>query len=428
MLQYSSLDNVTKIEDHFKNGKIQMSRDVFRVTNFVCINRLERWKILIPFLSMMFTFMACTQRNTVTGYIKGLTNDTIFVDVSSLEYIENEPVRDTIFAKNGRFEYAFPNDGVFGLSFSFPQFFVHNRPSGGVYTPNNSCLIVFAEQGNKIHLKGNINSTGLNNVIVSGSELNRDFSSIQNKMYEICINEAVEEMAFEQAMVNNNREEYATGFAKRQKRVNARQELYSNYIRANLDNPLSAYLLSRQPLDSVGKYYDQLGENACNSIFRYALGKKMEIYKEYIAVMKAQEEIIVGNIAPDFTLEDMDGKPLSLSSLRGKYVIIDFWGSWCGHCIPEFPKMKSVYEKYKNKIEILGVAYNEKSVNGWQDAVKRYELPWINVYDDKLSAVKVKYGIEAAPTKILIDPEGTILLREQGAREDFYTNLENVIK
>ena len=427
MVQNSNFDNVMETEDYFKNGKSLISRGIFRVTNFDCLNRLERWKILIPFLSMMFMLMSCTQRNTVTGYIKGLTNDTVFVDVSSLEHFRDEPVRDTIFAKNGQFKYTFPNEGVYGLFFSFPQFFVRNRPDGGLYVPNNSNLIVFAEHGNKICLKGDINSAGLNNVIVSGSKLNSDFSSIQNKMYEINQNATEEEMAFEQAMKNNNREEYATGFAKRQKRLNARRELYSNYIKENLDNPLSVYLLSRQPLDSVGRYYDQLGEKARNSIFRYVLEAQMEQYKEYVTVTKAQEEVIAGNNAPDFTLEDMEGKPFSLSSLRGKYVIIDFWGSWCVPCISGIPKMKGAYEKYKEKLEILGVGCNETSVNVWQNAVKRHELPWINVYNDKLSAVNVKYGVESYPTKIVINPEGTILIVERGEGDGFYTKLESVI-
>jgi thiol-disulfide isomerase/thioredoxin len=389
---------------------------------------INHWGNLIACLALTFAFTACTQRNTVTGHIQGLTNDTIFVDVSSLVDFEDEPVRDTIFARNGRFEYSFPNDGLCGLYFSFPQFFVLDRPSGGLFTPDNSHLIVFAEQGNKIRIKGKTNSAGLWNVIASGSKLNSDFSPIQSKMFEINANEVKEEMALEQAMEDRNKETEDIGWANRRERLNARRELFSNYIKTNLDNPLSAFLLLRQPLDSVGKYYDQLGENARNSAFRYALDNQVERYKEYISAMKAKEEVIVGAKAPDFTLEDIDGKPFTLSSLRGKYVIIDFWGSWCGPCIVGIPKMKSTYEKYKNRLKILGVACREESIDSWQNAVNQHKLPWINVYNDKLSAVNVKYGIEGYPTKIVIDPDGIILIREVGEGEDFYTKLESVIK
>lgn len=388
-------------------------------------NPINHWGNFISCLVLMLIFVSCTQRNTITGHIRGLTNDTIFV-VTSLVDFKDELVRDTIFAKNGRFEYAFSNKGLHALHFRFPQFFVSERPGGGCYRPDNSSLYVFVEQGDKIRIKGEANPKGLCQVVVSGTQLNVDFSPIQSKMFEINANQVTEEMALEQAMIDSNKEAEDIGWINRRKRLKARRELYSNFIKTNLDNPLSAFLLYCQPLDSVGKYYGQLGENACNSEFRYALKSQFERYNEYIKAMRAKEEVIVGTKAPDFTLNAIDGTPFTLSSLQGKYVIIDFWGSWCGACIVGIPKMKNTYEKYKGKLEILGVACNEKSINPWQSAVSQYKLPWINVYDDRLSGVNVKYGIEAYPTKIVIDPAGIILIRETGEGDDFYTKLENI--
>lgn len=154
------------------------------------------------------------------------------------------------------------------------------------------------------------------------------------------------------------------------------------------------------------------------------LDREMERYTRY-----NNNAVDVGDKAPDFTLEDMDGKLFSLSSLLGKekYVIIDFWGTWCGPCIAGIPKMKSLYEKYTNKLEIVGVACDESSVDVWQDAVKQYELPWINVYNDKSSLVNVEYDINGYPAKIVIDSDGTILVREVGEEEDFYTKLEALL-
>ena len=73
----------------------------------------------------------------------------------------------------------------------------------------------------------------------------------------------------------------------------------------------------------------------------------------------AVEEQVTSEVAPDFTLNDINGKPLALSSLRGKYVILDFWGSWCVWCIRGIPNMKEYYNKYKGKFEILGIDCND---------------------------------------------------------------------
>jgi thiol-disulfide isomerase/thioredoxin len=386
---------------------------------------MKRIIILATAIAVIST--ACTQRNTVTGHIEGLTDGTIFVYAISLERFEDGHVEDSVFAKDGKFEYTFPNNGAYILYFGFPQFYVQDRPTGGIYTPENSHLLVFAERGNKIRIKSEINSAGLSKVVVSGSKLNQDFSPIQSQKFEIHINDVEEEMALEQAMIDRNKEAEDIGWENRHKRLNARRELYSNFIKANLDNPLSAFLLSSQPLDSVGVYYDQLGENARNSIFRNMLDSEMERYKGYMKALKAQEEIVVGNKVPDFTLTDIDGKSFTLSSLRGKYVIIDFWGSWCAPCIAGMPKMKSIYEKYKAKLEIVGIACNEQSIDTWRNAVKQHELPWINVINDKSSAVDVMYGIMAYPTKIVINHEGIVLIHEQGEGDDFYTKLANII-
>ena len=414
-----TIERVMEAKDHFNNAAILkslMSSGNFKITKIVSC------------LTLIFTFMACTQpNNTVRGYIEGLSNDTVFVRTVPLER-EAEPLQDTVIVKNGRFEFTFPDDGAYQLAFSFLQFYVRNRPTGGLYAPDNSRLILFAEPGDKINVRGGYNSGGLNHVIISGSKLNQNFSSIQNQMFEIRKNEIEEEMALEQAIMDRNKELADQGWEKRMERLNTQRELRGNYIRSNLDNPLSAYLLSQQPLDSVDFYYDKLGINARNLIFRPYLDSQMKQYQAYIEARKALKAGVVGNKAPDFTLEDMDGNPFSLSLLRGKYVMIDFWGSWCGPCISGIPKMKRIYEKYKNKLEILGVACREESADVWREAVKRDELPWINLYNDDLSAVHVKYGIEVYPTKIVIDSEGTILIHERGEGEDFYTKLEHVME
>lgn len=129
--------------------------------------------------------------------------------------------------------------------------------------------------------------------------------------------------------------------------------------------------------------------------------------------------------APDFTLNDLSGKPLTLSSLRGKYVILDFWGSWCGWCIKGIPQMKEYYQKYAGKFEILGIDCNDPEEK-WKAAVEKYELPWLHVYNPRDSKVLETYEIQGFPTKIIIGPDGKIVKTIIGEDPAFYTFLDKL--
>lgn len=139
----------------------------------------------------------------------------------------------------------------------------------------------------------------------------------------------------------------------------------------------------------------------------------------------AKEKQAVGIEAPVFTLKDLNGKPLSLASLRGKYVILDFWGSWCIWCIKGFPQMKEYYAKYPGKFEILGVDCNDTEEK-WRAAVKKHELPWLHVYCPKESTLLEDYGILGFPTKIIIGPDGKIVKTIVGEDPSFYTLLDEL--
>ena len=140
-----------------------------------------------------------------------------------------------------------------------------------------------------------------------------------------------------------------------------------------------------------------------------------------------QTTAAASDLAPDFELPDLQGNPLKLSSLRGKYVVLDFWGSWCIWCIRGIPAMKEAYAKHKDKMEILGVDCND-SEEKWKEAVAEHSLPWLQVRcpDDKLQALSNQYNIEGFPTKIVIDPEGKLVKVVVGEDPAFYTFLDKL--
>ncbi len=131
--------------------------------------------------------------------------------------------------------------------------------------------------------------------------------------------------------------------------------------------------------------------------------------------------------APDFTLNDINGNPLSLSDLRGKWVVLDFWGSWCPWCIKGFPALKEAYKEYGGKIEVLGIDCRD-SEEVWKEAVKKYELPWLQVYNPGDNGLLEKYQIQGFPTKFIIDPEGNIANCTIGEDPEFFTILKSLVK
>lgn len=149
--------------------------------------------------------------------------------------------------------------------------------------------------------------------------------------------------------------------------------------------------------------------------------------KAQVAVETEQTIAADADLAPDFELPDLQGNPLKLSSLRGKYVVLDFWGSWCIWCIRGIPSMKEAYAKYKDKMEILGVDCRD-SEKKWKAAVDEYQLPWLQVRcpDKQLQTLAEQYNIEGFPTKVVIDPEGKIAKVIVGEDPDFYTYLDEI--
>jgi peroxiredoxin len=213
-------------------------------------------------------------------------------------------------------------------------------------------------------------------------------ASLQEQFYGL--DDELKKKQFE--FISTNKSSVATAF------------IGMNYLNEKMD----------KTVEDVEKVYGLLDENVKKTYY----GKKLA---ELSTQMKST---VVGAMAPDFSLSDVNGKMVTLSSFKGKYTLVDFWASWCGPCRAENPNVVAAYNKFHNKgFEILAVSLDEQK-DKWMQAIEKDNLTWTQVSDLKgwQSDVAAKYGVQSIPSNFILDKEGKIIAKNLRGEE-----LENML-
>ena len=200
------------------------------------------------------------------------------------------------------------------------------------------------------------------------------------------------------------------------------EEFQLKHLKENPASYIAPYIVQnlhyQKEADEIQALLDILDPALNESTLVGNIARRVELLKR----------VAIGMPAPEFTQNDSMGNPVSLSSFRGKYLLIDFWAAWCGPCRAENPNVVSAYQKFNEKgFEVLGVSLDQ-SRDRWLKAVKDDDLTWTQVSDLKYwsNEVAAQYGISSIPSNLLLDPDG-IIIKKNLKGEDLHLALTELM-
>lgn len=356
---------------------------------------------------------------TVSGEIKGLSSNLLVLIPS--EY-SGGYVFDTIFVKNNKFTFTHDIDEVKLVKlFTRDQKLAKRTASGGYYPVKSQSILFFAFPGADVKITGE--ATDFFNAYPSGDAYNNSMAAI-NKIAYPNFNKSVNlsvKASFEKDTIK------AKELAKLSNKI--KDEGKEARIKHLEENPSSLgalwYLndmMRRKQIDNSKSI--ELFNNIPKDFSDLSFYKNVELRINGISATK--EGMPVPSIKTTATL---DGAEFNITSLRGKYVLIDFWGTWCGPCVKEMPKVKEFQEKYKENLVVLGINSGDRKER-IQQYVDKKGYTWqqlMSVKGDNADDFVNQFNVRGFPTKFIIDPEGNIIKKFVGSGDEAFHLLDKLL-
>jgi peroxiredoxin len=356
-------------------------------------------KLGLLLLSGFIFFNSCKQNGAkITGTISNTKSDTLYlISGSNMEFVDSVYVVDGKFTYNKTYTEPTPVQVVLKSSGQSAYIFLEN---------SNITIDANANDLQSIKIKGCASETEFASYLTSLDPLQAKMKSITERG----------QLATSQAAIDSLNLEYTAILADKGMFVKA-------HLKAHPSSCVSAFLaysdmVSENNLAKIETFTSLLDAKAMSTSY----GKNLQ---DHVATLKSTA---IGSVAPEFKLNNTDGKEIALNSFRGKYLLIDFWASWCNPCRLENPNVVAAFNKYKTNtagFDILSVSLDEDA-GKWKDAIAKDNLTWTHVSDLKgwTSKIATQYGVQSIPANVLIDKQGKIIAKNvYGASLDSLLNI-----
>ena len=378
-------------------------------------------------LLLICAVIGCTPKHNISVKFNGFSNDTIVISHKPYADYVNQSNKDfendTIILKNGIAKVNIDLTQTQYIWINNLQYHKVDEYHGIVYLHPAGKVTLVMNDGDRAEIDVT-QSDGYVISSVKSTALNEHISELENILRPIHLERdnvgtQINKIVAEQGVPSPEIRQ------KMQSLGDKIKDIETEFIAEHLTEDVAAFLLLDIRAKDAIAFYEQMDKSLFSSTFSLVETTIKELIENGRIKSYAEKNLTVGSLAPDFTLKNIQGDNFTLSSLQGRWVILDFWGTWCGWCIKGFPKLKEYYSKYKTNMEVVAINCMD-SDQRWKDGVKKYALPFINVKDN--NKVSAQYAVSGFPTKIIITPEGRIHKVFVGEGEDFYKEIDKIMR